>query len=296
MGKTNTENPDSTPAASGPAVYRGFDQAALDAGYNNSLAVVRSPEILRDYEVRSAALRRALPARVDLRYGPALRQRIDYFAPEPVTGAAARPGGAPLLVFIHGGYWQMRAKEGFSFLAAGPLARGFHVALVGYTLAPEATLSGIAAEIRNALAWLRAQAGAYGADVDRLVVSGWSAGGHLAALALDAPGVIGGLAISGIYDLAPIRLSYLNERLRLSPAEVDGLSPLRLPLSPRPLLLAVGGAELPELQRQTFEFAQARQGLPGGVQVLSGDDHFTVLEALAQPEGALARALDVFRT
>ena len=275
-------------ALPGPAVYRGFDQTALDAGYNNSLAVARSPEILRDYEVRSAVLRAAQPSRIDLRYGPAPRQRIDYFVPR---AGATRPGAAPLLVFIHGGYWQMRAKEGFSFLAAGPLAHGFHVALVGYTLAPEATLTGITAEVNAGLAWLRAEAGAFGADVDRMVVSGWSAGGHLAALAIDEPGVIGALAISGIYDLAPIRLSYLDAKLRLSEAEARDLSPLHRPLSPRPMLLAVGGAELPELQRQTREFAQAREALPGGLHVLPGDDHFTVLEALARPEGALTRAL-----
>jgi acetyl esterase/lipase len=277
----------------GPAVYRGLDQAGLDAGYNNSLAVARSADILRDYEVRSASLRAVQSARLDLRYGPAPRQRIDYFVPDAGT---ALPGKAPLLVFIHGGYWQMRAKEGFGFVAAGPLAHGFHVALVGYTLAPEATLTDIVAEIRTALAWLRANAGAFGADVDRVVVSGWSAGGHLAALAVDEPGVTGALAISGLYDLAPIRLSYLNEKLRLTEAEVRDLSPLHRQPSPRPMMLVVGGAELPELQRQTREFADAREGLPGSLHVPPGDDHFTVLEALARPEGVLARSLMALTT
>ena len=128
------------------SIYHGMDQAALDAGYNNSLAVKDSPAILKDFDERSAALRAEYGQRLDLRYGPAERNRIDYFA-------ADKPG--PLLVFIHGGYWQMRAKETFSFLAAGPLAHGMHVALVGYTLAPDATLTQIVAEVRAGIAWLR---------------------------------------------------------------------------------------------------------------------------------------------
>jgi arylformamidase len=102
-------------------IYRGLDQAALDAGYNNSAAVKNSNALLQDFDQRSAALRAAHGRHLDLRYGPAPRNRIDYFAAE-------KPG--PLMIFIHGGYWQMRAKETFSFLAAGPLAHGMHVAMV----------------------------------------------------------------------------------------------------------------------------------------------------------------------
>ena len=103
-------------------IYRGMDQAALDAGYNNSLAVSNSSALLADFDQRSAALRAEYGCHLDLRYGQAERNRIDYFASD-------QPG--PLLVFIHGGYWQMRAKETFSFLAAGPLAHGMHA--VSYT-------------------------------------------------------------------------------------------------------------------------------------------------------------------
>ena len=113
------------------AIYRGMDQAALDAGYNNSLAVANSAELMAHYGALSAQMRHTPGAKIGLRYGPAPRNLIDYFP-------AAAPG--PLLVFIHGGYWQMRSKDDFSFLAKGPLAHGMHVALVGYTLAPEARL------------------------------------------------------------------------------------------------------------------------------------------------------------
>ncbi len=126
-------------------LYRGMDRAALDAAYDNTAAVANSAALLADFDARSARLRAAMPQHLDLRYGSAERNRIDYFAAAPT----ARP--APILIFIHGGYWQMRAKETFSFLAAGPLAHGIHVALPGYSLAPAITLDGIVGEVRAAI-------------------------------------------------------------------------------------------------------------------------------------------------
>lgn len=262
------------------AIYRGMDQTALDAGYNNTLAVGDSSALLQDFDERSAALRAAHGEHLDLRYGPAPRNRIDYFA-------ADKPG--PLLIFIHGGYWQIRAKETFSFLAAGPLAHGIHVAMIGYTLAPDATLTEIVAEVRAAIAWLKNNAAEFGGDTERMIVSGWSAGGHLTAMTLDEQGVIGGVAISGIYDLEPVRLSYLNDKLRLSDEEETSLSPLHLPLSAKPLTITYGTGELPELQRQSEQYADARSGLPGNLVPLSQLNHFTILNELATVDGAITR-------
>jgi acetyl esterase/lipase len=264
-------------------IYRDMDQAALDAGYNNSAAVANSGELMAAFGALSAQMRCSPGAQIGLRYGPAPRRLIDYF---PATG----PG--PLLVFIHGGYWQARSKEDFTFLAAGPLANGMHVAFVGYTLAPEATLAAIVDEVRASIGWLHVHAGPWGADVDRIVVSGWSAGGHLTAMCLDAPGVIAGLAISGIYDLEPVRLSYLNVKLQLAPDDIMALSPASLPLCAKPLVVAYGGAELPELQRQAQEFFAQRDGagLAGALLPLAGLNHFTILHELARPQGALALA------
>lgn len=263
-------------------VYRGQDQAALDAGYNNSAAVKNSNALLQDFDQRSAALRAANGRHLDLRYGPAPRNRIDYFAAE-------RPG--PLMIFIHGGYWQMRAKETFSFLAAGPLAHGMHVAMVGYTLAPDISLAGIVNEVKASIAWMRKHAADFGGNPDHMIVSGWSAGGHLTALCLDEPGVIGGAAISGIYDLEPVRLSYLNDKLQLTDKEEKLLSPLHRALSPRPLVVTYGTGELPELQWQSEQFAAARYGLPGLVLPLLQHNHFTILNELAAPNGAITRAV-----
>ena len=263
-------------------IYRGMDRAALDAAYNNSAAVADSAAIVDDWDRRSAAVAAAHPRYLDLRYGRRERNRIDYFP------AGAQRG--PVLAFIHGGYWQMRAKETFRFVAEGPLAHGINVALIAYTLAPEATLSDIVAEIRTALDWLAQHVNELGGDADRIYASGWSAGGHLTAMSLDHPAVRGGLAISGIYDLEPIRLSYLDGKLKLSEEEVARLSPLRRPVaSSRPIVLAYGESELPELKRQSQEYgaALAQAGEKVTVTALASHNHFSILEELASPAGKL---------
>jgi hypothetical protein len=260
-------------------VYRGMDQAALDAAYNNSAAVVDSASIIADWDRRSAELAAAYPQHLDVRYGPRERNRLDFFT--------AHGNSAPVLVFIHGGYWQMRAKETFRFLAAGPLAHGISVANVAYTLAPDATLREIVAEVNAALTYVQANAARFGADRERIFVSGWSAGGHLTAEAL-----CGGFAISGIYDLEPIRLSFLNHKLGLGEEDVRTLSPLYdIRASSNPLAIAFGTSELPELQRQSRDYfkARAQASLPSTLLELRGHNHFTILEELASPQGALTQ-------
>jgi acetyl esterase/lipase len=262
-------------------LYRGMDRATLDVAYDNTAAVANSAALLADFDARSAQMRAAYPRHLDLRYGPAERNRIDYFA-------ADVPG--PVLIFIHGGYWQMRQKETFSFLAAGPLAHGIHVALPGYTLAPQITLAGIVAEIRAAIRWIAQHCAAFGGAPTHMILSGWSAGGHLTAMALNEPAVKAGLAISGIFDLEPIALNYLNDKLKLDAVEAQRLSPL-FHVSGRsaPLLLACGNGELPELQRQSEAYAavRTRAGLPGRLMRLAEHNHFTILEELARADGAL---------
>ena len=253
-------------------LYRGMDRAALDAAYNNSAAVKDSAQIVAGWEARSAKLRAAHPEGMGLRYGPAERNRIDYFA-------ARRD--APVLAFIHGGYWQNRSKEVFSFVAEGPLAWGINVALIGYTLAPQIRLDGIVAEIHAALDWLQSGIGMLGGDASKLYLSGWSAGGHLTAMAMGHPAVKGGLAISGIYDLEPMRLSYINDKLRLDEAEARRNSPGR---TEKPLTIVYGAGELPELCRQSEDYAKLLDTKAIG---LAGLNHFSVLEELASPHGAL---------
>lgn len=267
-------------------LYRGMDRTQLDAAYNNRAAVPNSERILADWAERSRSFRNARPGHLDLRYGDQPRQRVDLFL-------AANPQ-APTLAFIHGGYWQFFDKEGFSFLAEGPLAHGVNVAMIEYTLAPAARMDRIVGEVRRAAGWLHEHLAEYGADPGRIYVGGHSAGGHLTAMAMTLPTVRGGLAISGLYDLEPIRLNYLNEKLGLDAAEAESNSPLlHLPPMAGPIIVAYGAAELPELCRQSVEYAQAwvESGLPGHLLPIDGADHFTVLEALADPKGELTEAL-----
>jgi len=155
-------------AGAAAALYRGMDRAALDAAYNNSGAVADSPQWLARWRERSAILRAAAAqARlIDLPYGNRPRARLDYF-----PAGAAQP---PLFVFIHGGYWQRNDKDMFAFVADGPRAHGIDVAVIGYTLAPQARLAEIVEEINAALSYLSEQADDFGFDRNRLFVGGWS--------------------------------------------------------------------------------------------------------------------------
>jgi acetyl esterase/lipase len=267
-------------------IWRGMTRSELDAAYNNTAAVADSAQRLADWTERSASLRRKYPDRLDLPYGPRPRNRIDLFT--------CGRNSAPLFVFIHGGYWQRNAKEIFSCMAEGPLANGFDAALIGYTLAPDATLTEIVAETHAAIRWLRREGPTYGVGKNRLVVSGWSAGGHLTAMAMALPEVDGGLAISGVFDVEPCRLNYLNEKLNLTANEARAMSPvLHLPAGSGAMTIAFGTAELPELQRQSRDYHAARQaaGLSSVLLPLGGRDHFSILEDLVRPDGQLTAAL-----
>ena len=261
--------------------WRSMSQRDRDLGLNNGEAVAGSADLVAGWERRSAEMRARYPGHLDLRYGPRERNRIDFLK--------ARDK-APTLLFIHGGYWQNRAKEVFTQFAEGPMAHGINVALIGYTLAPDATLEEIVAEIHAGIDFLSRELPALGGDASGFVVSGWSAGGHLTAMALSNPNVRAGMAISGIYDLEPIRHSYLNEKLGLDEAMSRRNSPIMQVGGPaKPLSLVVGSAELPLLRKQTADFAghRARYGLPVTYEEIPGANHFSILNELLSPTGRI---------
>jgi arylformamidase len=261
--------------------WRTMSQQELDLGLNNGVAVADSADIVAGWERRSTEVRARYCDHLDLRYGPRERNRIDFLK------AVA---GGPTLLFIHGGYWQHRAKEVFTLFAAGPMAHGINVALIGYTLAPDATLDEIVAEIQQGIGFLAERLPALGGDASRIAVSGWSAGGHLTAMALSHPRVKAGMAISGIYDLEPIRHSYLNVKLGLDETMSRRNSPImQAGGALKPLSLVVGSAELPLLRRQTADFAghRARYGLPVTYEEISGANHFTIMNEMVSPTGRI---------
>jgi arylformamidase len=263
--------------------WAALDRAARDAAYNNNAAVADSAKWIELRNSASAVYRAAHPRFLNLAYAPSERTAFDLYP-------AAYPG-APCLVFIHGGYWQRNSRELFACFAEGPAAAGWSVAIPGYTLAPQTNLRGIVAEIGQALDWLVANGERYGI-VGPLVIAGWSAGGQLAAFHLAHPGVAAGLAISGIYDLAPLRDTNLNDALKLTDAEIAEFSQLRLPVAGKPLIISFGGAELPTLVHDAWRLHELRNraGATGKILPIAGADHFSILRELQMPDGALVRA------
>ncbi len=261
--------------------WRKLTQEQLDLGFNNTLHVPQTPSIVAEWDRLSTEMRARYPQSLDLRYGPRERNRIDFLK--------ARDGG-PTLVFIHGGYWQTRAKENFTFCATGPLTHGINVALIGYTLAPDVTLGQIVDEVRTGIDYLVTELPALGGDPNRMIVSGWSAGGHLSSMSLGHPHIKAGLLISGIYDLEPIRHSYLNAKLNLDDETIQRNSPMRNPGGVnKPLVIVAGSGELPLLRKQSADYAahRASYGLPVLYEEMPGANHFTMMDELASPSGRL---------
>lgn len=263
--------------------WAAMSRAERDAAYDNTAAVPDSADLNAARIAASAAFRATVPGALDLPYGPGERQRWDIFPGDDAS--------APCLVFLHGGYWQRNRREEFCCLGEGLRAHGWSVALAGYTLAPQARLAGIVAEVTAALHWLAAHGEAHGV-AGPVLLSGWSAGAHLAAMALGHPRVAAGLAISGVYELGPLRDTAINDALRLDNAEVAALSPLRLAPVAKTLAIAYGTAELPALAHDSRHLhglrSEAHQ--PGALVPVPRANHFTVLDALRHADGALVRA------
>ncbi|RYJ03009.1 MAG: alpha/beta hydrolase [Acetobacteraceae bacterium] len=273
-----------------PGFWAAASFAERSAAYDNSKAVADSPALIAARNAEAAPFRAARPEHIDIPYqtgdyGAGQRNAWDLFP--------AKDPAAPCLVFIHGGYWQRNRREDFCAFMAGALERGWSAALPGYTLAPDATLTQITGEITAALDWLQAHGAEHGI-AGKVVISGWSAGGHLVGMAMPHPLVTAGLAISGIFELAPIRDTDLDEKLHLTEAEIAALSPMRLPVVNKPMAIAYGSRELPELRRQSRDFhaRRAEAHAPGPLIPVVGADHFRILEALKAPGGELLRACE----
>jgi arylformamidase len=272
-------------------VYRDYDAEALYAQYNNraqvteaELAAIKGDQNARSTDYRTNALRKHL----DLVYGSHDREKLDIFLPND--------DGAPMLAFIHGGYWQWNDKEGFEFLAKELNEAGAAFANIEYALCPTVTLAELTNQCRRAIAFLWREAASFGYDARRIVVSGHSAGGHLTAMmqATDWPAledglpvdvVAAGLPISGIYDLEPIRLTPLNDAIRMQPEDVAEVSPMFLaPTSTGPSVVAFGGDEYEEFDRQASDLCEAwaKFGMTTSTLSMSGRDHFTALSALSE--------------
>ena len=274
-----------------------FTADFVERGYNNRAAVPDHPGFIAQYVEMSQAAVAALAPQLDLRYGPAPKETLDLFVP------TMRPIGT--FVFIHGGYWRTFDKVDFSFVATPLVERGIAVAVLNYDLCPGVTIATIVDECRHAILWLLREGPRHGAAIDRVVVGGHSAGGHLAAMlfatdwstyGLPHAPFAGGLSLSGVHDLRPLLLSTMNADLRLDAEEARRVSPVNHPSTTDvPLLVAVGGDEKSEFVRQSDLLFDAwprnrPNGMTGALRI-AGAHHFNVVLDLADAQSALTRAI-----
>ena len=270
-----------------------IDPAWLDRMYNNRELVPGHGAHFARWSADSAAARASQPCTLDIAYGSGVGETLDVFPPT----AAGASGAAPVLVFIHGGYWRALDKADHSFIAPAFTAQGACVVVPNYALCPTVSIPDITLQMVRALAWVARNIHAFGGDPARIVVAGHSAGGHLAAMLLlcrwrevgcdlSAGLVRRALSISGVFDLAPLRHTpFVKDDLRLTPAQVAKASPARLG-APRTGMLAavVGGDESAEFIRQNRLIREAWGARAVPVcEELPGRNHFSALEALVEP-------------
>jgi arylformamidase len=282
------------------------DPAWAEAQYNNRAHVPDHAAILERWTAASALARAESRCLLDLAYGDGAGETLDLFLPA-ASAPPAPAAGAPVLVFVHGGYWRALDKADHSFVAPAFTHAGALVVVPNYALAPAVTVEHITLQVARTVAWAWRNARAHGGDPTRLVVAGHSAGGHAATMMLccrwpelapDLPArlVTRALSISGLYDLEPLRhAAFLQADLRLTPASVARLSPAFFARPRGTLNAAVGADETDEFRRQNqlIRDVWGPTAVPVCEQV-PGTNHFTVLHDLADPAGrthAMARRL-----
>jgi len=267
-----------------------LDQA-LEEQYNARAAVPGHQQIFSRWKAGSECYRATSKCSLDIRYGGGARETLDLFHGK----------GDRLHLSLHGGYWQAMDKSFFSFLAAELVQRGRDVTICNYPLAPDAGLPEILDSVRRACLFLWRNASQFGAEWKSIQVSGHSAGGQLVAMLLTTrwpdldpaspKGLVdSGIAVSGLYDLDPLRQTTINLKLGLGEATARQSSPLHLtPATQAPMLLVTGSEERPAFQQQMADFAENRRsfGIPVETLCLPDLNHFTVVEELTRTEGAL---------
>lgn len=278
------------------------DGSWYDRMYNNRELVPDHAAFLGRWAADSAKARAEGPCELDIAYGPGAGETLDVF-PAP-------SGEAPVLVFVHGGYWRALDKSDHSFIAPAFTRDGACVVVPNYALCPAVTIPHITLQVARAVAWTWYNIGRFGGDRRRIVVAGHSAGGQLATMmlsclwqqldgALPRETVRSALAISALHDLDPImRTPFLQPSLQLTPEHVGQASPARLPAPRHGTLYSVaGGNESAEYHRQNrlIQEAWGARRVPV-CELVPGRQHFSVLDAFVEPNHRVHQlALDLLR-
>lgn len=294
-GRTGTEAPEHCMLSYLP-LYRGLDKAALERAYNARQSVPSFEAEYARYVAASERVKREIPHIADIVYDPASGETLDFYPAQP---------GAPVFVWIHGGYWRATSKDDNAFVVPGPRAHGMAVAVINYTLAPAVTLDEIVRQVRCAIAFLHASRERLAIAPGPMAVGGSSAGGHLVGMLL-ADGwhetfsvpddVIGtALPLSGLHDIEPLRHTHINDWLGLDDGMIARNSPIfHIPRRSTALVLAAaGGLETAEFRRQTADYhaAWVAAGHEGAHIDMPEHNHFDIALSLGEPEGILARAV-----
>jgi len=264
-------------------MWKHFNKEQLDQAYNNSLAVANSAALTQCWADNSLAVRMDIQGELNIAYGDMPRQCYDYFS---------AGNDSPIIIFIHGGFWQRRSKDDFTFIVPPMLEQGLSVALLGYRLAPQANMNEIILDIQSGLRAIEHKVRGERAVFPGFCLLGWSAGAHLAASVLDQSNIYAGVGISGIYDLEPMRHCYVNDLLQLDAQMAVKHSPiLHTCHFGKPFDLVVGDDELPEMKNQTLDFFQYRnsRNQAGVFKLLQGLNHFTILNELIKQDGQILK-------
>ena len=282
-------------------LYRDFaTPEQIDAAYDVQASVDDFGVYVDFYVNESARARDELDCHLDIPFGPTLDETLDIFP--------AKDPNAPILVFVHGGYWRILSSKEFSLVAHAPVAAGYTVVVTNYSLCPKVTISEITRQSRAAVAWLYKNELPCNGDRDQIYVCGHSAGGHQTAMLLStdwqgeyglpANVIKGGLSISGLFDLTPLRHSWLQPDLRLEDGIIERESPIfHLPAQAPPLTITVGGKEPSEFARQSSDFHQAwnDSGLTSTYEPLSQKNHFDILDGFLDTDSELMAMLAKLR-
>jgi arylformamidase len=276
------------------AVFRDYDQAALDRQYDQRAWAPNAIELINRYAADSAAVRKRVGEPDTYDYGDTRAESLDLFRTHRTP--------APVHVFIHGGAWRLLSARDSAFAAETFVRAGAHYVALDFAQLPQASLDQMVGQVRSAIAWLYRYADQFDGDPNRIFVSGHSSGAHLAAMVattdwkarfgLPQDVVKGALCCSGIYDLEPVRRSARNDYVQLDETLVEALSPIRHVANLRcPMAVAIGEHESDEFKRQGREFAGAIEGQGVPVEVIEGAglNHFEIVTTLASPAGLLGR-------
>ncbi|MEL7243686.1 MAG: alpha/beta hydrolase [Cyanobacteria bacterium J06573_2] len=278
-------------------LYRNFEtQAQLDAQYSPQKSGIDSAAYMDWYTTNSAKVRSELSCELNIPFGYTRAEHLDIFpAPEPQ---------APIMVFIHGGYWMMASSKEFSFVAKGMVSAGITTVVINYELCPKVTIDEIVRQTRAAIAWVYQNAESFGGDPNRIYVSGHSAGGHLTAMSMitkwesdyGLPNnlIKAGCAISGLFDLMPFPYTWLQPKIQLTWGQVLRNSPIRhIPNIAGSLIVTYGEKETSEFHRQSQDFLNAwlNKDLQGECLIQPGKNHFTAIDGFLDTDSLLCETI-----